>query len=57
MMNTHSQEAINQVLNILKDIKYGSVLITLHDGKITQVDSTEKIRFLNKGDAATKRYR
>ncbi|HWO98501.1 MAG TPA: YezD family protein [Bacillus sp. (in: firmicutes)] len=56
-MNTHSQEAINQVLNILKDIKYGSVLITLHDGKITQVDSTEKIRFLNKGDAATKRYR
>ncbi|MDQ0246703.1 hypothetical protein J2S09_004307 [Bacillus fengqiuensis] len=57
MMKTYSQEAINQVLSSLRDIKYGSVLITLHDGKITQVDSTEKIHFLNKGDATNKRYR
>ena len=27
------------------DINYGSVVITVHDGKITQVETSKKIRF------------
>jgi hypothetical protein len=40
------QEKINYILSILKSMEYGSVLITVHDGQITQVDSTEKNRFV-----------
>lgn len=31
----------------LQDIDYGSVVITIHDGKVTQIDKTEKKRFPN----------
>lgn len=29
----------------LNDIEFGSVVITVHDGRITQIDTTEKRRF------------
>lgn len=29
----------------LQDLEYGSILITVHDGFITQIDTTEKKRF------------
>lgn len=32
------------ILKKLKNIEYGSLVITLHAGQITQIDSTEKIR-------------
>lgn len=35
----------NYILSLLKGIEYGSVVITVHDGTITQIDKTEKTRF------------
>ncbi|OLS39206.1 YezD family protein [Bacillus sp. MRMR6] len=35
----------NLILSALKDMEYGSVIITVHDGIITQIDKTEKTRF------------
>ena len=35
----------NFILSTLKDMEYGSVIITVHDGIITQIDKTEKTRF------------
>ncbi|MCS0670319.1 YezD family protein [Cytobacillus firmus] len=32
------------ILSSIKDIDYGSVVITLHAGKVAQVEITEKIR-------------
>lgn len=32
----------------LREIDYGSVVITVHDGHVTQIDTTEKKRFLKK---------
>ncbi len=32
----------------LQEIDYGSVVITVHDGQVTQIDTTEKKRFLKK---------
>ena len=29
----------------VSDLKYGNVIITVHDGKITQVETSTKIRF------------
>jgi len=36
---------LNHILTALKELEYGSVVITVHDGKITQIDTTEKKRF------------
>ncbi|WP_081416058.1 YezD family protein [Peribacillus kribbensis] len=32
---------------IIKTINFGSIVITVHNGAITQIDYTEKIRFAN----------
>lgn len=45
-MAKSNETVIKQILATLNKIKYGSVLITIHDGEITQIDSTEKNRFV-----------
>lgn len=35
------------------DLRFGSVQITVHDGKVTQVESIEKTRFVAPKDALT----
>lgn len=42
------QAKANFILSTLKNIEYGSVIITVHDGHITQIDKTEKTRFESK---------
>ncbi|ATH71257.1 YezD family protein [Bacillus altitudinis] len=39
------EQKLNFILSALKGIEYGSVVITIHNGQITQVDTTEKTRF------------
>ncbi|MGZ4161910.1 MAG: YezD family protein [Neobacillus sp.] len=39
------QAKINFILSTLKNMEYGSVNITVHEGTITQIDKTEKTRF------------
>jgi hypothetical protein len=39
------QAKANFILSTLKEMEYGSVVITVHDGSITQIDKTEKTRF------------
>ncbi len=36
---------IEKLLEDVQKIQYGSVIITVHEGEITQVDITEKKRF------------
>ena len=42
-----SKEAliIIEISDILKNLQYGSIVITIHDGEVTQIDTTEKKRF------------
>ncbi|WP_223589243.1 YezD family protein [Neobacillus bataviensis] len=42
------QAKANFILSTLKNMEYGSVIITVHDGNITQIDKTEKTRFASK---------
>ncbi|CAH0267839.1 YezD family protein [Peribacillus sp. NPDC101481] len=44
-MEKKEEMKIRHIISSLEDLQYGSVLITVHDGKITQVDTTEKKRF------------
>ena len=38
-------ETRQQLLAALTQIRYGSIQIVIHDGKIVQIERTEKIRF------------
>ncbi|MEI3607753.1 YezD family protein [Pseudogracilibacillus sp. SE30717A] len=39
----------------LREIDYGSVVITVHDGQVTQIDTTVKKRFQKKASRLTNR--
>ena len=36
---------VASVKDYVKQLKYGEVHITVHDGKVVQVEKTEKLRF------------
>jgi hypothetical protein len=47
-------EIRQQILRAIASIEYGSVEVTLHDGKVMQIESREKIRVNHKEPAARK---
>lgn len=38
-------EAIQSVLDALEQLKFGAIQLTVHEGKLVQVDVTERKRF------------
>lgn len=38
------ETGLDQVREILKDLRYGNVVLIVQDGKIIQIDKTEKVR-------------
>lgn len=40
-------ESIQSVLNALEQLKFGAIQLTVHEGKLVQVDVTERKRFSN----------
>ena len=36
---------VDAVLRALRDLRYGEVTLTVHDGAIVQIDRTETLRF------------
>jgi hypothetical protein len=39
------QQLLRLLTELLGDLKYGQVLITVHDSRIVQVEKTERLRF------------
>ena len=39
-----SSESLNVILNILNEIKYGALTLVVQDGKVIQIERSEKIR-------------
>ncbi|THE12472.1 DUF2292 domain-containing protein [Bacillus timonensis] len=39
------ESKVNHILSTLENLEFGSVVITVHNGEITQIDATEKKRF------------
>lgn len=39
------KEKVDYILALLRKLEYGSLVITVHGGQITQIDSTVKNRF------------
>lgn len=44
-MSELNDEQLEYVLETLQDIDFGTVHIVVHNGQITQIDTTEKKRF------------
>lgn len=43
--NYNKEECWKKIKEQVSSLKYGNVIITVHDGKITQVETSTKIRF------------
>ena len=39
-----SSESLNVILNILNEIKYGTLTLVVQDGQVIQIERSEKIR-------------
>lgn len=40
----NQRELVTQVLKLLQEIKFGSIEIIIHDGKVTLIERKEKIK-------------
>lgn len=50
--NNHTIEWLEVVRKNVSGLRYGSVQITVHDGRVTQVESIEKTRFVTPREEA-----
>jgi hypothetical protein len=41
-------EIATQIADILQEIRFGSIEITIHEGKVVQIERKEKLRFDSK---------
>lgn len=41
-------EVATQIADILEEIRFGSIEITIHEGKVVQIERKEKLRFDSK---------
>ncbi len=39
------QQTLLKIADLIKSIKYGYIQITIQDGRVVQIDKTEKFRF------------
>lgn len=53
MPNTDKQEippqALQEIERALRDLQFGTIEITLHEGRITQIERREKVRLASGG--------
>ncbi|QPK64812.1 YezD family protein [Methylomonas sp. LL1] len=50
-LNLSKQDVAGHIISILQGIRFGSIEIVVHDGRIVQIDKHEKFRVKN--DSAT----
>ncbi len=43
--NGPDERTLQRVLEVIKDLRYGSVEVVVHDGKVVQIERREKMRF------------
>jgi hypothetical protein len=43
-LSTAERELLREVALALRSIRYGSVVLTVHDGRIVELNKTERIR-------------
>jgi hypothetical protein len=44
-LSTDHEEILAKVLEAVRQVKFGNVQVTIQDGRVVQIDRTEKLRF------------
>ncbi len=44
-VSTASPEVAREILRAIEGLRYGSLEIVVHDGRVTQIEKREKVRF------------
>ena len=42
---TVDAKVIDEIVSGIKSVQYGTITITVHDGKVTQLETSRKLRF------------
>ena len=50
----HNQDIANKILLAIKDLRFGSVEVIIHDSKVVQIERKEKIRIDSTSSQSTK---
>lgn len=50
----HNEDIAHKILLAIKDLRFGSVEIVIHDSKVVQIERKEKIRIDTDSSRATK---
>jgi hypothetical protein len=45
-----ASETVRRILAAIKSLRYGSLEITVHDGRVVQIERKEKMRLARKGE-------
>jgi hypothetical protein len=45
--NSDNTSVAQEITKAIQSLKFGSIEITVHDGKVTQIEKREKVRFSN----------
>ena len=50
----HNQDIARKILLAIKDLRFGSVEVVIHDSKVVQIERKEKIRIDSTSSQSTK---
>lgn len=51
----HSNPVVDRIAQLLAELRYGTVEITIHDGRVVQIERKEKIRLAGDGEGRKER--
>jgi len=46
-LNDQNNSLVKELLSAINSLRFGSVEITVHEGRVTQIEKREKVRFTN----------
>jgi hypothetical protein len=47
-------EIVSEILAALRGLRYGSIVVTIHDSKVVQIEKNEKVRLQKKAGGETR---
>jgi len=49
-----TSEVVAEILAALRGLRYGSIVVTIHDSKVVQIEKNEKVRLQKKAGGETR---
>ena len=52
--NKQNSSLVNELMSAINSLRFGSVEITVHEGRVTQIEKREKVRFTDSANTPIK---